>query len=194
MYSNKQLKVLLQSKKKRATALKNQSNKRVSTNNKMDKQIITENIKNTKAMNGGNLKSIIEAYKQDMKEIGYEIQNARDENRTDELKHLENEKVRLRTKIARLNRKNNMSGGSCCGGMVGRKRNSVMVGNNTQKIFSGVYDARNPKNSHTPINLRGGAYSLPVGDIISDEQHRGIVEAQQKYANAWRRRNQYVKF
>jgi len=86
------------------------------------------------------------------------------------------------------------NGGSCCGGMVGRKRNRVMVGNNTQKIFSGVYDARNPLNSHTSINLRGGAYSLPVGDIIRDEQHRGIVEAQKKYVNAWRRRNQYVKF
>ena len=135
MYSNKELKLLLQSKKKRATALKNQSNKRVSTNKKMDKQIITENIKNTKVLNGG-----------------------------------------------------------CCGGMVGRKRNRVMVKDNTQKIFSGVYDARNTKNSHTPINLRGGSYSLPVGDIISNAQHNGIIEAQNKYANAWRRRNQYVKF
>lgn len=136
MYSNKELKLLLQSKKKRATAIKNQSNKRVSTNNKMDKQIITENIKNTKAMNGG----------------------------------------------------------SCCGGMVGRKRNRVMVGNNTQKIFNGVYDARNNNMTPTPINLRGGSYSLPVGDIISNAQHNGIIEAQKKYANAWRRRNQYVKF
>ena len=87
-----------------------------------------------------------------------------------------------------------LKGGSCCGGYVGHRRNSIMVGNNTQKQFNGVYDARNPLNSHTPINLRGGSYSLPVGDIISNEQHKGIIQAQQKYADAWRRRKQYVKF
>ena len=111
MYSNKQLKALLQSKKKRATALKK------------------------RAMKGGNTQR-----------------------------------------------------------KYGRKRNKVMVSNTTQKIFPGVYNANKPLQSHTPINLRGGQYSLPVGDIISNEQHRGIINAQNKLVSAWRRRNNYVKF
>ena len=83
------------------------------------------------------------------------------------------------------------------GGNVGRKRNNVMVKDNTQKIFNGVYDVKNntrPNMNPTPLNLRGGSYSLPVGDIISNAQHNGIMDAQNKYADAWRRRNQYVKF
>jgi hypothetical protein len=169
MYSNKELKTLLQSKKKKAKAL------------------------NKRAMKGGNIE-VLKQYRKDMTQLNNEIQDARDENRDDDLNILQNEKSRLKSKIAMIERKMGMMGGSCCGGNVGRKRNKVMVQDNTQKIFSGVFDTKKNNMTRTPINLRGGSYSLPVGDIISNEQHKGIVEAQNKYANAWRRRNQYVKF
>lgn len=170
MYSNKELKLLLQAKKKRASAL------------------------NKRAMKGGNVE-VLKQYEKDMKQLDYEIQDARDENRDNDYINLHNEKSRLKTNIANVKRK--MKGGSCCGGNVGRKRNNVMVKDNTQKIFNGVYNVKNNTRTNmnpTPINLRGGSYSLPVGDIISNAQHNGIIEAQNKYANAWRRRNQYVKF
>lgn len=192
MYNNKQLKTLLQSKRRRADALKKRANKGVIIDKKMNNQIITENIKNTKALKGGSAE-VLKHYMNDMSELGYEIQDAKDENRKGDLESLQNERVRLRTKIAMLNRKMG-KGGSCCGGNVGRKRNKVMVSDTTQKLFNPVYNAKKPLARWTAFNVRGGAYSLPVGDVISNEQHRGIVEAQQKYADAWRRRNKYASF
>jgi hypothetical protein len=164
MYSNKQLKALLQSKKKRASALKN------------------------RAMKGGGNKGALKAYNDDLIQLGYEIQNAKDENKHRLVVNLQNKKNKLQKKISRIKRGGNVQS------KYGRKRNKVMVGNNTQKIFPGVYNANKPLQSHTPVNLRGGQYSLPVGDIISNEQHRGIVNAQNKLVSAWRRRNNYVKF
>lgn len=73
---------------------------------------------------------------------------------------------------------------------VGYKRNSVFVGNTTQKQFNGVFNAKKPLNAYTSIDVSGGA----VGDYISNSSHQGIVNAGQQYTNAWRNRNRYIRF
>ena len=125
MMSNKQIIDKLTAQRKKASALKQQANKRVSTNKAMDIQILNENIRNRKAL-GGNLNK-----------IGY-------------------------------------------------KRNKVFVGNTTQKIFSGTYNAKNPINPYKTIDVRGS------GDIISPSRHQGIVDAGRRYADVWAKRSKYA--
>jgi hypothetical protein len=73
---------------------------------------------------------------------------------------------------------------------IGYKRNAVFRGNTTQKQFPAVYNAKNPLNAYKSIDVSGGA----VGDYIANSQHQGIISAGQKYTNAWRNRNRYIRF
>jgi len=98
----------------------------------------------------------------------------------------------LQTKKKKANAlKKQSKGGGCCGGNVklGIERYNISKKPTTQKIFKGVYNAKNKSKSLKPLYVRGG--ELRNNSFVNHSfiNHSHIVNAQNKYIQSWQRRN-----